>query len=126
MGCWTEQNKTKMKLFVLTILYLLFCILDLSFQRNLHQSIHRNHQDDSSLEDDPLSEEVSQEEILDNFDADLQLMSLLMDRVILQSLREHRRLIRNENSEHNHRRKHRKHRNKDQSERDMIPYPRTG
>ena len=61
-----------------------------------------------------------------DFDADLQLMSLLMDRVILQSLREHRRLIRNENSEHNHRRKHRKHKNKDQSERDMIPYPRTG
>ena len=61
-------------------------------------------------------------------DTDLRLVSLLVDRVILQSLRDQRKLLtarHHSGSErrHRHRRQHRSHASHAS---DMIPYPRAG
>ena len=115
-----------------------------SHQRSVprHHSHHlqrRSGQQDTAAEDSvaALEREVSRErreaELTSSseeaeLDTDLRLVSLLVDRVILQSLRDQRKLLtarHHSGSErrHRHRRQHRSHASHAS---DMIPYPRAG
>ena len=104
-----------------------------------HHMQRRSEQQDTAAEDSlaALEREVTRErreaELTGSseeaeLDTDLRLVSLLVDRVILQSLRDQRKLLtarHHSGSErrHRHRRQHRSHASHAS---DMIPYPRAG
>ena len=110
-----------------------------SVPRHSHHMQRRSEQQDTAAEDSlaALEREVTRErreaELTGSseeaeLDTDLRLVSLLVDRVILQSLRDQRKLLtarHHSGSErrHRHRRQHRSHASHAS---DMIPYPRAG
>ena len=128
-----ENRTNKMKVFI--VIVVVFLLFDATQQRS-HFS---RESTESSEEDSSLSEENNFDiDDIQNLDVneDIELISLLVDKLILNSLRDQRRLLTTErdmkahhNPMHHVRKHHHKHhhkRNKNSSNSDMIPYPRAG
>ena len=112
-----------------------FLTIDASYQR----SYYDRESSESNDEYSNISEENEEYDIDDiqslDVNQDLELISLLVDKLILNSLRDQRKLLTTERelkTHHHpfhhtkkHHRHHKRH-NKETSNSDMIPYPRAG
>ena len=119
------------------IISFIFLIIGDSF----HRSIFDNLLDDIEESSEDYSDEDDEDIV--HTSEELEMISLLVDKLILESLRDQRKLLTTEREAHHHhhhphnhkRRHHHKHHSKSSttrkpknytSNRDMIPYPRSG